>query len=114
MDYDASRSYRQTQVAYLDHSTPLELLSDLSDTSNISNEEEAAGDSDVQDAISTCLDLDEAVDDEDEVEGYENEDEEYEDNEEDDEWINDCEDLLEGELRELAKEYVACYLECPA
>ena len=51
------------------------------------------------------------IDDEDKDKDYKNEDKEYEDNEEDDKWINNCKDLLEGELHELAKEYMTCRIE---
>ena len=101
---DASRQLRQTQVTYLDRSTPLELLSDLSEASDGDDEELAADDGNT----GTDLPRDEGVDDDDDDDDdYEDEDEDYEDEDNEEEWINNCKDLLEGELRELAKEYVA-------
>ena len=72
----------QTQTMYMDCNTPLELLSELSSASDGSDDEweEESSDSDV--------DHDRGAEEDDDDEG----------------WIDDCEGLIEDELRELAKE----------
>ena len=79
-------SGQNIQTTYLDRNTPLELLSDLSNVSDDSDEEWENGSNDSDD---TSVDHDRGGEEDD-----------------DDGWLNDSESLLEDELRYLVKEYV--------